>query len=309
MNPYLELSDDVYSALDSGRPVVALESTIISHGMPWPKNYETALEVEEVLRAAEVVPATVAVVRGRLKAGLSRAELEDLARTGQRAAKVSRRDFPRLLAEGGTGATTVAGTMIVAAAAGIRLFATGGIGGVHRGAEDSWDVSADLEELGRTSVAVVCAGAKAILDLPKTLEYLETRGVPVVGYRTGELPAFYSSRSGLALEERAESPAQLAAFLEAKWSAGLAGGVVVANPIPEEWSMDPAVIGPAIDRAVAEAATRGIGGKRLTPFLLERIAELTGGDSLEANIALVKNNAALAAEIARALASPPGHRH
>jgi len=302
MNDYLDLSEEVEAALLSGKAVVALESTIISHGMPWPRNYETALEVEDILRSAQVVPATVAVIAGRFKAGLSRAELETLARAGQSAAKVSRRDIPRLLAEKGTGATTVAGTMIVAGLAGIRIFATGGIGGVHRGAESSWDVSADLEELARTSVAVVCAGAKAILDLPKTLEYLETRGVPVIGYRTRELPAFYSSHSGLALEETADDPAMIAALLSAKWKAGLAGGAVIANPIPEAYSMDPAVIGPAIDRAVEEAGIRGIGGKRLTPFLLERIAALTGGDSLDSNIALVKNNAALAAEIAKALA-------
>ncbi|MCX7028449.1 MAG: pseudouridine-5'-phosphate glycosidase [Spirochaetes bacterium] len=302
MNSYLDLSEEVEAAIASGKPVVALESTIISHGMPWPRNYETALEVEALLRSFGVVPATVAVISGRLKAGLSRVELEFLAKAGRSAAKVSRRDFPRLLAEKGTGATTVAGTMIVAELAGIRIFATGGIGGVHRGAETSWDVSADLEELARTSVAVVCAGAKAILDLPKTLEYLETRGVPVIGYRTKELPAFYSSRSGLALEESAQSPAELATFLSAKWKAGFSGGVVIANPIPEAYSMDSAVIGPAIDRAVGEARAQGIGGKRLTPFLLERIAALTGGDSLESNIALVKNNAALAAEIAKAMA-------
>jgi pseudouridylate synthase len=302
MNSYLETTEEVEVALAAGEPVVALESTIISHGMPWPKNYETALEVEGILRSAGVVPATVAVIGGKMKAGLARAELELLAKTGTSAAKVSRRDFPRLLADKGIGATTVAGTMIVAEMAGIRIFATGGIGGVHRGAETSWDVSADLEELARTAVAVVCAGAKAILDLPKTLEYLETKGVPVIGYRTRELPAFYSSRSGLALEESAESPAEIAALLSAKWKAGLSGGALIANPIPEAYSMDPAVIGPAIDRAVEEARTRGIGGKRLTPFLLERIAALTGGDSLESNIALVKNNAALAAEIAKALA-------
>ena len=303
MNEYLDTAEEVKAALASGQAVVALESTIISHGMPWPKNYETALEVEEILRSALVVPATVAVISGRLKAGLSRAELEKLARAGQSAAKVSRRDLPRLLADKGMGATTVAGTMIISEMAGIRIFATGGIGGVHRGAETTWDVSADLEELARTAVAVVCAGAKAILDLPKTLEYLETRGVPVIGYRTRELPAFYSSRSGLSLEESAEDPAGIAALLFAKWKAGLAGGAVIANPIPAEYSMDPAIIGPAIDLAVEEARTRGISGKRLTPFLLERIAALTGGDSLESNIALVKNNASLAAEIAKALAA------
>lgn len=303
MNKYLDLAEEVKSAIAAGKPVVALESTIISHGMPWPKNLDTALEVEEVVRAAGAQPATVAIIGGRLKAGLSRADLERLAKAGPSVTKASRRDFPRLLAEGGMGATTVAGTMIVASMAGIRIFATGGMGGIHRGAESTWDISADLEELARTSVAVVCAGAKSILDLPKTLEYLETKGVPVIGYRTQELPAFYTSHSGLMLEEKAESPSEIAAMLEAKWAAGLEGGVVVANPIPEEYSMDPETINPAIDAAVADARRLGISGKRLTPFLLARIVELTGGDSLESNIALVKHNAALAAAIASAYAS------
>ena len=259
--------------------------------------------MEEVLRAAGAVPATVAIIGGRLKAGLSRADLERLAKAGTSATKASRRDFPRLLAEGGMGATTVAGTMIVASMAGIRIFATGGMGGIHRGAENTWDISADLDELARTSVAVVCAGAKSILDLPKTLEYLETKGVPVIGYRTLELPAFYTSHSGLALEERADSPEEIAAMLAAKWAAGLEGGAVIANPIPEEFSMEPEVINPAIDAAVADARKQNISGKRLTPFLLARIVELTGGDSLESNIALVKHNAALAAAIASAFAS------
>ncbi|HWR12301.1 MAG TPA: pseudouridine-5'-phosphate glycosidase [Rectinemataceae bacterium] len=303
MNKYLDLAEEVKSAIAAGKPVVALESTIISHGMPWPKNLDTALEVEEVVRAAGALPATVAIIGGRLKAGLSRADLERLAKAGPSVTKASRRDFPRLLAEGGMGATTVAGTMIVASMARIRIFATGGMGGIHRGAESTWDISADLEELARTSVAVVCAGAKSILDLPKTLEYLETKGVPVIGYRTQELPAFYTSHSGIMLEEKAESPSEIAAMLEAKWAAGLEGGVVVANPIPEEYSMDPETINPAIDSAVADARRLGISGKRLTPFLLARIVELTGGDSLESNIALVKHNAALAAAIASAFAS------
>ncbi len=303
MNTYLDIEPEVADALAQGKPVVALESTIISHGMPWPQNFETALSVEKTVRDAGAVPATVAIIKGRLKAGLSPADLEILARAGEAVTKVSRRDFPRLLAKGENGATTVAGTMIVAAMAGIRVFATGGMGGIHRGAESSWDVSADLEELARTSVAVVCAGAKSILDLPKTMEYLETKGVPVIGYRTGELPAFYTSRSGLGLEERAESPEEVAAFLHAKWSLGLEGGVVLANPIPEKWSMDPDVINPAIDEAVAEAARKGISGKRLTPFLLGRIVEITGGDSLESNIALVQNNATLASAVAGAYAA------
>jgi pseudouridine-5'-phosphate glycosidase len=240
MNQFCELSPEVASALAAGKPVVALESTIISHGMPYPRNLETALRVEAVVRESGATPATIAVIGGKLKAGLSREEIEILARGGRDIIKVSRRDLPRLVAGGLTGATTVAATMIIAELAGIRIFATGGIGGVHRGAESSWDISADLEELGRTSVAVVCAGAKAILDLPKTLEYLETKGVPVVGYRTSELPAFYTSRSGLMLEERVDSPEEAAGLLAAKWGMGLSGGVIFANPIPEAFSMEPA---------------------------------------------------------------------
>ncbi|MDX9827182.1 MAG: pseudouridine-5'-phosphate glycosidase [Spirochaetia bacterium] len=300
MNRYLSIAEEVNSALSEGRPVVALESTIISHGMPWPKNFETALAVEELIRDCGAVPATVALMEGRLCAGLSRAQLEALAKAGTAVTKASRRDFPRLLAAGGTGATTVAGTMIVAAMAGIRIFATGGMGGVHRGAESSWDVSADLEELSKTSVCVVCAGAKSILDLPKTLEYLETKGVPVIGYKTRELPAFYTSRSGIELEESVESPEEAAALLHAKWGAGLEGGVVIANPIPEAYEMKPEIIEPVIQQAIAEAQSRGIGGKRLTPFLLEKIVEISDGDSLESNIALVKNNARLAAAVALA---------
>jgi pseudouridylate synthase len=302
MNKYLYVAEEVAQALLAGRPVVALESTIISHGMPWPKNFETAIEVEQAVRDSGAVPATVAVIGGKLVAGLSRPELEGLARAGHDVTKASRRDLPRLLAEKSLGATTVAGTMIVAEMAGIRIFATGGIGGVHRGAETSWDVSADLEELAHTSVAVVCAGAKAILDLPKTLEYLETRGVPVIGYRTDELPAFYTSKSGISLEERADNPGEIAGRLASKWSSGLSGGVVIVNPIPEEYSMAREIIDPAIERAVADAAKAGIGGKRLTPYLLGRVVELTGGDSLESNIALAKHNARLAAEISVAYA-------
>ncbi len=303
MNKNLWIAEEVGAALAQGKPVVALESTIISHGMPWPRNLETALSVEDVVRAAGAVPATVAVIGGRMSAGLSRADLEALAKAGPAVTKVSRRDFPRLLAEGGMGATTVAGTMIVASLAGIRLFATGGMGGVHRGAETSWDVSADLEELSKTSVCVVCAGAKSILDLPKTLEYLETRGVPVLGYGTRELPAFYTSHSGIELEDMVNSPEEAASILKAKWEAGLEGGVVITNPIPVEFEMESATIEPLIVQAVAEAKAQGISGKRLTPFLLEKIVEISGGDSLESNIALVKNNARLAAAIASAYAA------
>ncbi len=270
---------------------------------PIPRTSRTALRVESAVREAGATPATIAVIGGRLKAGLSRDEIEVLARGGRDIVKASRRDLPRLVADGRTGATTVAATMVIADLAGIRIFATGGIGGVHRGAESSWDISADLEELGRTSVAVICAGAKAILDLPKTLEYLETKGVPVLGYGTSELPAFYTSRSGLALEERADSPEEIARLLSAKWSMGLAGGVVIANPIPAEYSMEPEEIGAAIETALAAAALAGVKGKEVTPFLLGKVKELTDGESLESNIALVLNNARLAAVIAAAFAS------
>ena len=298
MNDYLDLSPEVAEAISRGGPVVALESTIISHGMPYPRNVETALLVEAAVRAAGAVPATVAVLGGRLKAGLSADQIEALGRAGAGVAKASRRDLPRIVAAGADGATTVAATMVVAALAGVRVFATGGIGGVHRGAERSWDVSADLEELGRTEVAVVCAGAKSILDLPKTLEYLETKGVPVIGFCTDEFPAFYTSRSGLHLEDRADNPAQVARILAAKWGLGLGGGVVVANPVPERHSMDSAAIGAAIETALEAAAKAGVKGKDVTPFLLAKVKELTGGESLEANIALVLNNADLAARIA-----------
>lgn len=301
MNGFLDLSPEVAEALGRGRPVVALESTIISHGMPYPRNVETALRVEALVREAGAVPATVAVLGGRLKAGLAQAQIESLGRSGGEGAavaKVSRRDLPGVVASGRDGATTVAATMIVAAMAGIRIFATGGIGGVHRGAERSWDVSADLEELARTDVAVVCAGAKSILDLPKTLEYLETKGVPVIGFGTDEFPAFYTSRSGLRLVERADSPAGVAGLLKAKWDLGLGGGAVVANPVPEEHSMDGTVIRAAIESALDAAAKADIKGKDVTPFLLAKVKDLTGGESLEANIALVLSNAGLAARIA-----------
>jgi pseudouridine-5'-phosphate glycosidase len=302
MNRYLDLSAEVAAALRDKKPVVALESTIISHGMPYPQNVDTALRVEAAVRGAGAVPATVAVLGGRLHAGLEESQIEALGRAGLAVAKASRRDLPRLVAEGRDGATTVAATMIVAALAGIRVFATGGIGGVHRGAERSWDVSADLEELAATSVAVVCAGAKAILDLSKTLEYLETKGVPVVGYRTNELPAFYTSSSGLRLEERADQPEEIARLMKAKWELGLDGGIVIANPVPEKYSMEKTRIDAAIEEALVAAEAEHIRGKEVTPFLLAKVKELTGGDSLEANIALVLNNAELAARIASAFA-------
>ena len=298
MTEYLDLSSEVAEALSTGRPVVALESTIISHGMPFPRNVETALRVEQAVRSLGAVPATIAVLAGRLKAGLSRAQIETLGERGGAVDKASRRDLPRLVASKMDGATTVAATMIVAAMAGVRVFATGGIGGVHRGAERSWDVSADLEELARSEVAVVCAGAKSILDLPKTLEYLETKGVPVIGYGTSEFPAFYTSRSGLSLVERADSPAEVAALMAAKWGLGLGGGLVVANPVPEAYSMDASEIGEAIEEALKAALEAGVKGKEVTPFLLAKVKELTKGESLESNIALVLNNAGLAARVA-----------
>ena len=283
--------------------MVALESTIISHGMPWPHNLETALQLEADVRNEGCVPATIAIVEGRLKAGLGREEIERLARDGSNVAKVSRRDLPIAVARGGTGATTVAATMIVAALAGIRVFATGGIGGVHRGAQASFDISADLQELARTSVAVVCAGAKAVLDLRLTLEYLETHGVPVIGFGTDRLPAFWSRDSGLGVDARADTPADVARLMHAKWVVGLTGGIVIANPIPERFELPRARVEDAIERALQEAGAQHIAGKAVTPFLLARVNALTGGDSLEANVALVRNNAVLAARVAAAYAA------
>jgi pseudouridine-5'-phosphate glycosidase len=283
--------------------VVALESTIISHGMPWPHNLETARKLEAEVRAEGCVPATIAVVDGRLRAGLAPPELERLARAGTGVAKLSRRDLPVVVAQGGTGATTVAATMIVAALAGIPVFATGGIGGVHRGAATSFDISADLQELARTSVAVVCAGAKAVLDLRLTLEYLETHGVPVIGYGTQRLPAFWTRDSGLGVDARADTPADVARVMHAKWSLGLAGGIVVANPIPERFDLPAERVDRAIEEALADAGAQGIAGKAVTPFLLARVNALTGGDSLEANVALVRSNASVAAKIAAAYAA------
>ena len=302
MNKYLDISPEVKKALDKGRPVVALESTIISHGMPYPKNVETALLVEQTIRDNGAVPATIAVIGGRLKAGLSRDEIEYLGKTGRGVAKASRRDLPALVARGADGATTVTTTMIIAHMAGIKIFATGGIGGVHRGAETTMDISADLEELAQTPVMVVCAGAKSILDLGLTLEYLETHGVPVIGYGTEELPAFYTRRSGFSVDYRVDSPEELAAMFSAQRGLDYKGGMLVTNPIPEEYSMDKAVIDKAIDEALAQAKAQGIHGKETTPFLLAKVVELTGGDSLESNIQLVLNNARLAAKTAAALA-------
>lgn len=301
MTPYLDISTEVADALARNLPVVALESTIISHGMPWPQNAETAKEVEQIIRDSGAVPATIAIIDGRLKAGLSNDEIDILARAGQSVAKCSRRDLPFVIAKRQHGATTVAATMIIAALAGIRVFATGGIGGVHRGAQETFDISADLQELAHTSVAVVCAGAKSILDLGLTREYLETHGVPVIGYQTEQLPAFYTRQSTETVDYRLDSDADIAAFLSAKWSIGLDGGVVIANPIPEAYAMDKEKIDAAINQALQEARQQGISGKESTPFLLARVAGLTGGDSLASNIQLVFNNARLAAGIAKHL--------
>ena len=300
LNKYLDIAPEVQKALDEGRPVVALESTIISHGMPYPQNVETALNVEKIIRENGAVPATIAVIGGRLKAGLSEAEIDYLGKTGTAVAKASRRDLPVLVAEGKDGATTVTTTMIIAHMAGIQVFATGGIGGVHRGAQQTFDISADLEELAHTPVMVVCAGAKSILDLGLTLEYLETHGVPVIGYGTEELPAFYTRKSGFSVDYRIDTPEELAAAFKAQNDMGLGGGMLVTNPIPEEYSMDPVVINKAIDEAINECKAKGIHGKATTPFLLARVAEITGGDSLASNIQLVFNNAKVAALTARA---------
>ena len=301
MNPYLDLSPEVKEALAAGKPVVALESTIISHGMPYPQNVETALRVEATIRENGAVPATIAVIGGRLKAGLTAEEIEYLGKKGREVTKASRRDLPVLVARKADGATTVTTTMIIAAMAGIRVFATGGIGGVHRGAETTMDISADLEELARTPVMVICAGAKSILDLGLTLEYLETKGVPVIGYGTEELPAFYTRHSGFNVDYRLDTPEELAAAFRAKRAMGLAGGMLVTNPIPEEYSMDPERINAAIDLAIKECEEKGIKGKETTPFLLARIKDITGGDSLASNIQLVLNNARLAARTAALL--------
>lgn len=301
MNRYLDCSPEVAQALALGRPVVALESTIISHGMPYPQNVETALKVEQTVRDNGAVPATIAVIGGRLKAGLTPQEIEYLGKKGRGVAKASRRDLPVLVARGDDGATTVTTTMIIAAMAGIKVFATGGIGGVHRGAETTMDISADLEELAKTPVMVICAGAKSILDLGLTLEYLETKGVPVIGYGTEELPAFYTRRSGYKVDYRIDSPEELAAAFSAKIEMGLEGGMLVTNPIPEEFSMAPERINAAINQALEECNAKGIRGKETTPFLLARIKDITGGDSLASNIQLVLNNARLAASTAAIL--------
>ena len=298
MKEYLKISPAVQKALDEGRPVIALESTIISHGMPYPQNLETARMCEAEARKYGVEPATVAVIHGQLCAGLTDEELEYLARTGTKVTKASRRDLPILVARKADGATTVAATMIIAAMAGIKVFATGGIGGVHRGAETTMDISADLEELAETPVAVVCAGAKSILDLGLTLEYLETKGVPVLGYKTKTLPAFYTYESDFEVDYRMDSPQEIADAILAQRGMGYPGGMLITNPIPAEYAMPKAKIDAAIEQALLEADEQGVKGKATTPFLLARVCELTGGESLKSNIKLVLNNVALASRIA-----------
>lgn len=297
LEKYLDIKPEIKKALEEGKAVVALESTIISHGMPYPRNVETALNVEQIIRDNGAIPATIAIMDGKLKVGLSKDEIESLGKSSD-AIKCSRRDIPFILAKKLDGATTVASTMLIASMAGIKVFATGGIGGVHRGAQETFDISADLQELAHTDVAVVCAGAKSILDIGLTLEYLETQGVPVVGFGTDELPAFYTSKSGFGVDYRIDTPEELAEALKTKWDLGIEGGVVVANPIPPEYEMDPAVIDSAISEAVKEADLKGIKGKESTPFLLAKVKEITGGSSLDSNIQLVYNNAVLGAKIA-----------
>lgn len=309
MNPksYLSVAPEVHEALAGGRAVVALESTIITHGMPYPQNLEMAKKVEAEVRQHGAIPATVAIMDGKFRVGVQGEDLERLAVEGHKAAKASRRDVAALLAAGELAGTTVATTMLASYWSGIRVFATGGIGGVHRGAEANFDISADLEELGRTPVAVVCAGAKSILDIAKTLEVLETKGVPVVGFGSEEFPAFWARQSGHKLDRRYDTPAELARFLALQFSLGL-GGVLVANPIPAADAIEAAAIETEISTAIADAERQGVSGKALTPFLLQRVFELTGGKSLTANIALVENNARVAARVAvelAALAGPP----
>jgi pseudouridine-5'-phosphate glycosidase len=295
---HLIINDEVKAALAAGKPVVALESTIISHGMPYPKNVETALKVEQIIRDNGATPATIAILNGKLVVGLEEDQIEYLGKAGQQVIKTSRRDIPFIVAAQKDGATTVASTMILAQMAGIKVFATGGIGGVHREAETTMDISADLQELANTNVAVVCAGVKSILDIGLTLEHLETHGVPVIGYKTEEMPAFYTVASGFKVDYKVDSAEQIAATLSAKWQLGLDGGVVIANPIPDQHSMDAQLITDTINQALVDMKAQGVSGKASTPFLLARIAQVTQGKSLEANIQLVYNNAILGAKIA-----------
>ncbi len=303
MQNYIDISHEVQKALDKNKPVVALESTIISHGMPYPQNVETAQKVEEIARDNGAIPATIAIINGKFKVGLTKNEIEYLGKAGEKIVKASRHDIPYLISKKVDGATTVASTMIAAEIAGIKVFATGGIGGVHRGGTTSFDISADLQELANTNVAVVCAGIKSILDLGLTLEYLETHGVPVLGYKTKELPAFYTQKSGFEVDYRLDSASEIASFLQAKWDMNLGGGVVIANPIPSEYQLDYEEINSVINKAIVELEQKRVIGKESTPFLLAKVKEFTGGKSLDANIQLVYNNARLAAEIAVSLVS------
>lgn len=301
MKQYLNISAEVKAALQNNRPVVALESTIISHGMPYPQNVQTALMVEQIVRDAGCVPATIAIIEGKLTVGCSKDQIDLLGRLGQQVTKVSRRDIPFIVAKGLNGATTVAATMYIASLAGVQVFATGGIGGVHRNAEKTMDISADLDELQQTSVMVVCAGAKSILDIGLTLECLETRGVPVVGFQTEDMPAFYTQKSGFKVDYRLDTAREIAEAFFVQRKIGLQGGMLVANPIPDSYAMDSKYISDNIQRAVEEAERLGISGKETTPYLLDKIQRLTGGKSLKANIELVYNNARLASQIAREL--------
>jgi len=300
-NSYLEIHPEIQNALNEGKPVVALESTIISHGMPYPENIKTAREVEHVVRENGAVPATIAILHGRMKVGLTDGDLEFLA-TSKEIAKASRRDIPYLISQKLHGATTVAATMIIAQLAGIKVFVTGGIGGVHRGASETFDISADLHELTKTNIAVVCAGPKAILDIGLTLEYLETHGVPVIGFKTNEMPAFYTRKSGFSVDIRLDTEKDIAELLKAKWELGLQGGVVIANPVPEKYEMDYNLINNAIEKALVQSDKLEITGKKITPFLLDAIKEITEGKSLVSNIELVKNNAKVGSKIAVELA-------
>jgi pseudouridylate synthase len=295
---FLDLSPSVKTALKEGKPVVALESTIISHGMPYPQNVETALLVEKAVRDNGATPATIAIINGKMKAGLSLDDIEILGKQGQAVTKASRRDIPILLTRKMNGATTVASTMIIAHLAGIHIFATGGIGGVHRGANETFDISADLQELAQTDVAVVSAGVKSILDIGLTLEYLETHGIPVIGFKTDDFPAFFTRKSGFKVDYRIDTEQELASMLKIKWSIPLSGGVIIANPVPPEFEADPNKINHAIEKALRNAHEQGIKGKHITPFLLTEIERLTEGLSLKTNIQLVLNNAALAARLA-----------
>ncbi len=304
LGKWMDISEEIQNSIKENGPVVALESTIISHGMPFPQNLETALEVERIIRKEGAIPATIAVLEGRIKIGLSNLELEQFAQ-GTKTVKVSSRDLPLAISQKQDGGTTVAATMICARMAGISIFVTGGIGGVHRGSEKTMDISGDLMELARTNVAVVCAGIKSILDIPRTLEYLETQGVPVIGYRTDEFPAFYTTTSGYSVQSRINTAEEIARCMKVKWELGLEGGMVIANPVLREDAMDEEVIEEAITKSLKEASEKGIDGKAVTPFLLERISQLTDGESLKTNIALVCNNALVGAKIASAYGNEP----